>query len=94
MGRTGSVWEGCAARRSRPVFRLETLRWNLEIERAGNQVQVGSPGLGQGSAVGARGGWKGKSWTGFNGALTVHYVLLSLGYMTALIDEASVARIR
>lgn len=47
-----------AARRSRPVFRLETLRWNLEIERAGNQVQVGSPGLGQGSAVPGVGGGK------------------------------------
>lgn len=46
MDREGRAREGkgCAARRSRPVFRLETLRWNLEIERAGNQVQVGHRG--------------------------------------------------
>lgn len=52
--------EGCAAaRRSRPVFRLETLRWNLEIERAGNQVQVGHQGLVK--ALRGQGSWEGKS---------------------------------
>lgn len=47
---------GCTARRSRPVFRLETLRWNREIEAGSRSTELGQdpevPG-----GLGRRLGW-------------------------------------